>query len=157
MIDESLMDSMLELKITSIELFVAASIILSLFLGFIRANLSFRYDSMTSLLSIKSIADSTAESPPPTTTIFLPVILFSVLLRAQDPNIHFEHITTKDGLSSNRVNAILKDSKGFMWFGTQDGLNRYDGYNFKIFRNNSKDPKTLTENFIFSFISRLQS
>ena len=65
-------------------------------------------------------------------------------------NIRFKHITVEDGLSQNAVTCILQDSKGFMWFGTQDGLNRYDGYNFKIFKNIPDDPQSLTNNFIFS-------
>jgi ligand-binding sensor domain-containing protein len=48
------------------------------------------------------------------------------------------------------VTCIFQDIKGFIWFGTQDGLNRYDGYNFKIFKNNPSDSTTLTDNFIFS-------
>ena len=48
----------------------------------------------------------------------------------------FEHIGTEDGLSQNTVASILCDSKGFLWLGTNDGLNRYDGYNFKVFKSN---------------------
>ena len=62
----------------------------------------------------------------------------------------FKHYTVRDGLSQSVVTCILQDEKGFMWFGTQDGLNRYDGYNFKVFRNNPKDSTTLRDNFIFS-------
>jgi len=69
--------------------------------------------------------------------------------RAQN-HIRFNHLTIEDGLSQSAVTCIFQDKNGFMWFGTQDGLNRYDGYNFKIFRNNPKDPKTLSDNFIFS-------
>ena len=46
----------------------------------------------------------------------------------------FKHLEVKDGLSNNQVNAIYKDSNRFMWFGTASGLNRYDGYNIKIYR-----------------------
>jgi len=46
----------------------------------------------------------------------------------------FEHLTTEDGLSNDIVNAIAKDKTGFMWFGTNDGLNRYDGRNFHIIK-----------------------
>src|SRR5262245_763910 len=44
--------------------------------------------------------------------------------------LRFRHLTTDDGLPNNRVEAILQDSRGFMWFGTIDGLARYDGYRF---------------------------
>jgi ligand-binding sensor domain-containing protein/serine phosphatase RsbU (regulator of sigma subunit) len=69
--------------------------------------------------------------------------------RAQN-HIIFHHLTVDDGLSQSSVNCILQDKKGFMWFGTQDGLNRYDGYNIKIFKNNPLDSTSLTNNFIFS-------
>ncbi len=64
--------------------------------------------------------------------------------------ISFNHLTIEDGLSQSSVTCILQDRSGFMWFGTQDGLNRYDGYNFKIFKNNPGDSTSLTDNFIFS-------
>ena len=48
-------------------------------------------------------------------------------LMAQDSYM-FKHLDTKNGLSNSQVNYIFKDSKGFMWFGTASGLNRYDGY-----------------------------
>ncbi|MCP4155236.1 MAG: hypothetical protein GY757_46350, partial [bacterium] len=64
-------------------------------------------------------------------TVLLPVFLFLLLhaygaLFSQKQVIHFEHISIDDGLSQNTVCCILQDSKGFMWFGSLDGLNRYD-------------------------------
>lgn len=52
------------------------------------------------------------------------------------------------GLSNNSVRCIYQDHRGFMWFGTYDGLNRYDGYQFKIFRNNFRNDQSLTNNWI---------
>ena len=49
-------------------------------------------------------------------------------------NIRFDHLSVKDGLSQNHVTRILKDSKGFMWFCTPNGLNRYDGKSFKVYK-----------------------
>src|SRR3989338_5052231 len=46
------------------------------------------------------------------------------------------------------VNCVLQDSRGFMWFGTQDGLNKYDGYNITVFKNNQVDSNSLSNNFI---------
>ncbi len=63
-------------------------------------------------------------------------------------NIKFERITIEQGLSQNTVYAIIQDSKGFLWFGTEDGLNRYDGYIFKVYKNNPDDPSTLSNNRI---------
>ncbi|MCW8805375.1 MAG: SpoIIE family protein phosphatase [Ignavibacteriaceae bacterium] len=67
-------------------------------------------------------------------------------------DVIFNHLTIDDGLSQSSVTCILQDKNGFMWFGTQDGLNRFDGYNFKIFKNNPGDSSSLTNNFIFSII-----
>ena len=70
---------------------------------------------------------------------------------AQDYN--FQHITTVDGLSHNEVRKIVKDSKGFLWFGTQNGLNRFDGYRFKIFKHTPNDSTTIIGDKIFSLVS----
>jgi len=45
--------------------------------------------------------------------------------------MHFSHILLEDGLSQNNVQSILQDSQGYMWFATENGLNRYDGYNIR--------------------------
>ncbi|HSL88136.1 MAG TPA: two-component regulator propeller domain-containing protein [Ignavibacteriaceae bacterium] len=76
-------------------------------------------------------------------------ILLPVLSSAQN-NVAFNQLTVENGLSQSSVTCILQDRKGFMWFGTQDGLNRYDGYTFKVFKNIADDPKSLSDNFIFS-------
>ena len=81
----------------------------------------------------------------------IPFILLSSEILPQS-NIVFNHLTINDGLSQSSVTCILQDKTGFMWYGTQDGLNRYDGYNFKIFKNIPGDSTSLTENFIFSLI-----
>lgn len=61
------------------------------------------------------------------------LVFFSSFIYGQD-HVVFEQLTTKDGLSNGTINSIFKDSRGFMWFCTDDGLNRYDGYNFKIYK-----------------------
>ncbi|HNH28653.1 MAG TPA: two-component regulator propeller domain-containing protein [bacterium] len=63
--------------------------------------------------------------------------------------ISFNHITTKHGLSEGSVHTILQDRRGFLWFGTQDGLNRYDGYTFAIYRQGSPR-QALSDNFIYT-------
>jgi ligand-binding sensor domain-containing protein len=65
-------------------------------------------------------------------------------------HLSFNHLGVENGLSQSAITCIFQDSKGFMWFGTQDGLNRYDGYNFKIFKNDPDDTTSLSDNFIFS-------
>ena len=64
--------------------------------------------------------------------------------------ISFSHLTVEDGLSQSSVTCIFQDRKGFMWFGTQDGLDRYDGYYFKVFKNDPSDSNSISDNFIFS-------
>ena len=70
----------------------------------------------------------------------LTLILFLVIQNyssAQIQNVRFEHLTINDGLSQGSVRRILRDKIGFMWFGTQDGLNRYDGYTPCCYRQNA--------------------
>ena len=82
--------------------------------------------------------------------ILLFIFIFLIQPITPQSNIRFNHLTTEDGLSQSAVTVIFQDKHGFMWFGTQDGLNRYDGYNFKIFKNIPSDSTSLTDNFIFS-------
>ncbi len=67
-----------------------------------------------------------------------------------EPHLRFEHITTDDGLSHRSVSSILQDSQGFMWFGTEDGLDRYDGQELKSYRFNADDPHSLSQNGVES-------
>jgi len=69
-------------------------------------------------------------------------------LQAQQPDYHFRHLDFSQGLSHNQVTAINKDSRGFMWFGTMSGLNRYDGYAIKTFHHSIKDSTSLSDDFI---------
>jgi GAF domain-containing protein/ligand-binding sensor domain-containing protein/two-component sensor histidine kinase len=70
--------------------------------------------------------------------------------RPRDNDIKFDRISLEQGLSQSVVLSILQDSRGFMWFGTQDGLNRYDGYGFVVYKHNPEDPNTLSGDFIWS-------
>ena len=78
------------------------------------------------------------------------VWIFFVSLFSQSSNYVFNHLTIDDGLSQNFVICILQDHQGYMWFGTKDGLNRYDGYNFKIFKHLSSDQNSISDNYIMS-------
>nr|MEC4316435.1 two-component regulator propeller domain-containing protein [Thiotrichaceae bacterium] len=64
--------------------------------------------------------------------------------------IRFTHLTTEQGLPQNSVYAIHQDKQGFMWFGTLDGLCRYDGYEFKIYRHNPQDKTSLSHNEVYT-------
>jgi signal transduction histidine kinase/ligand-binding sensor domain-containing protein/DNA-binding response OmpR family regulator len=83
---------------------------------------------------------------------FLLLTLFSLLfyeaLYGQEKSYHFKHITTNDGLSQSNIHCILEDSKGFMWFGSADGLNKFDGYQFTIYKNKPSDSSSLSNNII---------
>ncbi|MBN1271089.1 MAG: GHKL domain-containing protein [Candidatus Aminicenantes bacterium] len=67
---------------------------------------------------------------------------------AQKGSIRFHHLTIEDGLSQNSVFCILQDKKGFLWFGTQDGLNKYDGYEFTVLTHELSDPNSLSDSWI---------
>jgi len=71
-------------------------------------------------------------------------------LTAQD--VSFRHLTVEDGLSQNTINCIYQDHYGFMWFGTQDGLNCFDGYEFTTYRSIPEDSATLSHNWIWDVI-----
>lgn len=71
-------------------------------------------------------------------------LLFLVSSTILGQRLRFKHITSDDGLSTNYVTSIIQDDKGFMWFGTQDGLNKYDGYQVKIFKNDPTNPNSLS-------------
>jgi len=60
-------------------------------------------------------------------------------------NIRFEQLSLEEGLSQSVVNAILQDRKGFLWVGTDDGLNRYDGYAFKVYKPDLNDPFSMSD------------
>lgn len=62
------------------------------------------------------------------------------------PNI--QRLGLKDGLSNSEVRCIFQDHSGYMWFGTYDGLNRFDGYDFRIYRNQPEKPRSIIHNFI---------
>src|SRR5688500_4452756 len=76
------------------------------------------------------------------------VLTIAAELRAQD--YKFNHISVEQGLSQTVVNCIMQDQQGFMWFGTQEGLNRYDGYTFKIYKRDPTDSNSLANNFIYT-------
>src|SRR5476651_1524180 len=85
------------------------------------------------------------------------ILLFNFLMllttgisNAQNNQFQFSHLDISNGLSHNDVTCIFKDSKGFMWFGTLSGLNRYDSYNFKIFKHSVSDTTSLDDDYIVS-------
>lgn len=71
----------------------------------------------------------------------------------QKPTLGFSHISVNDGLSENTVRAIVEDANGYMWFGSEDGLNRFDGYNFVAYHNDKNENTTLTTRNIKSLFN----
>ena len=79
--------------------------------------------------------------------VLLQLIAFFAIGQKQN-NIRFEHLGIDQGLSQSNVNCILQDSRGFMWFGTRDGLNKYDGYKFTVYTNKADDKNSISNNYI---------
>jgi ligand-binding sensor domain-containing protein/signal transduction histidine kinase len=75
-------------------------------------------------------------------------VLFAQLLPANAEQMRFRKISLEQGLSQSSVYAILQDKQGFLWFGTQDGLNRFDGYTLTVFRQQNNNPRSLPNNCI---------
>jgi ligand-binding sensor domain-containing protein/signal transduction histidine kinase len=96
--------------------------------------------------TLEAVATSTSRPPAPSrvSPASLPKICDCVL--------RFDHISIEQGLSQSSVRVILQDSRGFLWFGTEDGLNRYDGYNFKTFKPDPDVPSSLSDRWITSIV-----
>ena len=69
---------------------------------------------------------------------------------AQNESLRFEHIGSEQGLSNESPTAIIQDIKGYIWIGTEGGLNKYDGYTYTKFRFDPFDPNSLSSNFIYT-------
>ncbi len=92
-----------------------------------------------------------------TSSLSLLILLMTLLFTGGQPlaatkNIAFARMSLKDGLSQAAVHAIAQDHNGYMWFGTQEGLNRYDGYRFTTFLQDPGDPNSLSHNWIYSLL-----
>ena len=74
-------------------------------------------------------------------------VLFTPILHSQE-HVYFEHIDKSTGLSNLAVSDIVQDSRGFLWFGTQGGLNRYDGYEFRTYKKKPFDSNSLSHDLV---------
>ena len=79
---------------------------------------------------------------------FAAILLLAGLSGAVPPDLRFEHLTVNDGLSENAVTLVIQDRSGIIWIGTHDGLNRYDGYDFTVYRNVPGDPGSLSDDAV---------
>jgi signal transduction histidine kinase/ligand-binding sensor domain-containing protein/DNA-binding response OmpR family regulator len=69
---------------------------------------------------------------------------------SQTRDLKFKQLSTNEGLSQSHVTAIIKDSRGFMWFGTEDGLNKYDGYKFTQYKHDQSNKATIIDNYVLA-------
>lgn len=83
-----------------------------------------------------------------TFSLFLVIFLQPLFALAQRPDIRFSLISNEHGLSNNTIECIYQDHKGFIWFGTRDGLNKYDGYTITVFKTNVKDANSISDNYV---------
>ncbi|MBN2365675.1 MAG: hypothetical protein JXL67_05880 [Calditrichaeota bacterium] len=83
---------------------------------------------------------------------FLMVLIFPLSVTAQPTNFTFDHISMEEGLSQSTILAITQDENGFLWIGTQEGLNRYDGYNFVIYKFDPYHQNSISDNWITSLL-----
>lgn len=82
--------------------------------------------------------------------MIITVILLNINIYGAEAidNINFNSITIEDGLSQSTVETMLQDSNGYLWFGTNDGLNKYNGHEFKVYKNNKNKANSLISNYI---------
>ncbi|MCJ7832881.1 MAG: hypothetical protein MUQ20_00655 [Deltaproteobacteria bacterium] len=80
----------------------------------------------------------------------LAFVFLAPALTAQEDAFQVRRLSVQDGLSQSSVNCILQDNKGFLWIGTQDGLNRYDGNSFTIYTYDPDDPGSLPDGNILA-------
>src|SRR4051812_2925368 len=86
--------------------------------------------------------------------LLLLLLLQGMLLHgyAQNGSPQFKRLTTSEGLSQGHVSAILKDSKGFMWFASEEGLNKYDGYRFTVYKYSPENKNSICSNYVFDLL-----
>lgn len=74
-------------------------------------------------------------------------------LPARSNELRFQHLTLEDGLSQSTVTTIVQDATGFLWFGTQNGLNRYDSQRLEVYKADTSDPKSLPDGSIHDLLA----
>ncbi len=84
--------------------------------------------------------------------IVLGILIHPQMVDAQFKNLRFKHLTVDDGLSHSWVHSILQDKYKFIWFGTDDGLDRFDGYSFREYKHNFRDTNSISSASILSMV-----
>lgn len=82
--------------------------------------------------------------------IILSVTITTDSSHAQTSHLRFQHLNVEQGLSQSRVSAITQDRRGFLWIGTEDGLSRFDGYQFAVYREDKQNPRSFSGGTIHS-------
>ncbi len=90
-------------------------------------------------------------------SILLILTNYAIAIYSQTNNYIFKRLGIEDGLSQSTIYSIIQDNEGYMWFGTANGLNKYDGYTFKIFTNNPYDSTSISDNSITSLYEDKQN
>jgi signal transduction histidine kinase/ligand-binding sensor domain-containing protein/HPt (histidine-containing phosphotransfer) domain-containing protein len=83
------------------------------------------------------------------------ISLFSLISHASDSIVRFSHLTDVDGLSQTTIHDVIQTKVGFIWIATEDGLNRYDGYQFKVFRHDPDNTDTISANYLTALLEDL--
>ncbi|QZY55771.1 ligand-binding sensor domain-containing protein [Crassaminicella profunda] len=84
--------------------------------------------------------------------IVLFLVCFSFTVKGEEINVYFEHISREQGLPQVSINVIAQDEMGFLWFGTQGGLTRFDGYEFYTFKTEVDHPNSLADNSVWAIL-----
>ncbi|WP_316794501.1 two-component regulator propeller domain-containing protein [Pedobacter frigoris] len=84
----------------------------------------------------------------------LSIVMLHLCVKGQE--LIFNHLMTENGLSQNSIFAITQDNRGFMWYGSRFGLNRYDGNQFKLYKSDASDSNTLTDDYVTALYSDSQ-
>lgn len=106
----------------------------------------------SSTRAVDGAAASATPSPVARLTPPAPVAWRSSLPIPVRTNVVFEHLSLEQGLSQSVVNAVVQDATGFLWIATQDGLNRYDGTAFRVFKHSTDDPSSLVDNLVTTLV-----
>ena len=97
----------------------------------------------------RNLTNTSRRPVGPCVALTLVLMMVGTATAQQGQNVRFRHMSVEHGLSQEAVHAILQDSQGLIWLGTQDGLNRYDGYDVTVFDHDPKDPASLSNGWIW--------